>query len=106
MCHDIDLSDHFEHKNKKLSRVEFLRYGDEEWRVKTRDPQDFQNRLRRFEYIQLLEETGWEIIQFDGKPDPKALQDLKSMEIIPRYARTPHDELAILTTIIYARRKS
>lgn len=102
MCHIIDMSDHFEHKDKSLSRLDMLRYGDKEWRSKTRDPQDYQNRLRQFDYVRLLNETGWKILKMKGEPDPKALQDLKGMKIMPVYANVPHEELAILTSLIVA----
>ena len=66
------------------------------------DPQDYQNRLRQFDYVRLLNETGWKILKMKGEPDPKALQDLKGMKIMPVYANVPHEELAILTSLIVA----
>ncbi len=44
-----------------------LRYSDKEWLFKTRDPQDYQNRLRQFDYVRLLNETGWKIIKIKGE---------------------------------------
>src|SRR5436190_6271813 len=93
MCHEIDMSDHFEHKDKSISTVDMLRHDDGAWRAKTRDPQDYQNRLRRFEFAQILRECGWEILQMDGEPYPPAMEALKTMKIIPRYANVPHEEL-------------
>ena len=29
--HFIDLSDHFQHQDKSITRINFLRYSDEEW---------------------------------------------------------------------------
>ena len=106
MCHLIDMSDHFEHRDKSLSRVDMLRYTDKEWRARIHDPQDYQNRLRRFDFLRILEDTGWEIVLADGEPHRKALEDLRTMSIIPRYANIPHEELAILTSMVIAKRKT
>ncbi len=103
MCHWIDMSDHFEHRNKSLSRLDMLQYSDQEWSARTRDPQDYQNRLRRFDYVRLLAETGWEIIKLTGEPNLKALEDLRGMNLMPRYANVSPDELSILTSMIIAR---
>jgi SAM-dependent methyltransferase len=102
MCHVIDMSDHFEHKNKSLSRLDMLRYGDAEWAAKIKDPQDYQNRLRRPDFVRILEETGWQILSIDGTPHPEALRDLQTMKIAPRYAAIDQNELAILTSLVVA----
>jgi hypothetical protein len=105
MCHLIDMSDHFEHKDKSLSRVDMLRYSTKDWRARTRDPQDYQNRLRRFDFLRILDNTGWEVLKVTGDPDARAVTDLKAMKIMPRYAGVAHEELAILTSLVVARRK-
>lgn len=104
MCHEIDMSDHFEHKDKSISTVDMLGLDDATWQAKTHDPQDYQNRLRRFEFAQILRDGGWEILQMDGQPYPPAMESLKTMKLVPRYANVPHEELAILWSVVVAKR--
>ncbi|HKQ44085.1 MAG TPA: methyltransferase domain-containing protein [Rhizomicrobium sp.] len=105
MCHMIDLSDHLEHHDKSLSRVDMLRYSDQEWRDRTRHRLNHLSRARRFDYVRMLEETGWEVISMTAEPNQKALQDLKTMPLVPRYANVPHEELAILDLLIVCQHK-
>ena len=104
MCHQIDMSDHFEHRDKSISTVDMLRHDDATWRAMTIDPQDYQNRLRLFEFARMIRDGGWEILYMDGEPYPPALEALKTMKIIPRYGDTPHEELATLWSVVVARR--
>ena len=104
MCHEIDMSDHFEHRDKSISTVDMLGLDDAAWAPKIHDPQDYQNRLRRFEFGEILRDGGWEIVQMDGEPYPPALDALKTMKLIPRYANVPHEELAILWSVVVAKR--
>lgn len=104
MCHQIDMSDHFEHKDKSISTVDMLHISDEAWAAKTKDPQDYQNRLRRFEFASMLKDGGWDILRMDGEPYLPAMTALKTMKVIPRYATVPHEELAVLWSVVVARR--
>jgi hypothetical protein len=104
MCHIIDLSDHLEHSDKSISRIDMLRYSDQEWGARTRHRLNHLSRLRRFEYQRLLEETGWEVVCAIGSPDRQSLEALKTMTITPKYAAVPHSELAILETMVVGRR--
>ena len=105
MCHIIDVSDHFAHTDKSLSRVDMLRYSDEEWLARTRHRLNHLSRLRWFDYAGLMRDTGWEVLRATGQPDPQCLEELKTMEIMQRYAHTPHEDLAILETLIIAVRQ-
>jgi hypothetical protein len=105
MCHWIDMSDHFEFTDKSLSRLDFLRYSDREWAARSGRPGRYQTRLRRYEYVQMLEQTGWEILSVSGTPHPKALEDLKTLPIAAPYTDIPHEELAILVSTIIAKPK-
>src|SRR5262249_46584258 len=60
--HLIDNSDHREHGDDRLSRVDFLRYSDRVWNYLCLHPQDFTNRLRHSDYIQMIEEAGFVIV--------------------------------------------
>ncbi len=105
ICHKIDMTDHWEHLDKSISPINFLKYDGLAWKLTGLNPQNYQNRLRRFEFVEMAQRGGFNVISAGGKPDHRALSALKSMPVISRYARVPHDELAVLHTTLVARKK-
>ena len=103
MCHVIDMSDHFEHRDKLISRVNFLKFGELVWALTGLNPQNYQNRLRHFEFIEMFQSAGFEIIDNIAEPDADALESLKEIKICKRYSRVPHEQLAILTSLLLVR---
>ena len=103
MCHVIDMSDHFEHRDKSIPRVNFLKFGELAWALTGLNTQNYQNRLRHFEYLGMFQDTGFELVDEIAEPDPDAVTALKTMCICKRYSDMPHDELAILTSFVLVR---
>jgi hypothetical protein len=99
------MSDHWEHGDKSISRVNFLTYDGLLWKLACLNVQNYQNRLRQFEYLSLLRQHNFEILTATGVPNPTARNDLASASINPRYRGVSPDELAILDTTIVARKK-
>jgi hypothetical protein len=101
MSHIIDNSDHWEHEDKSISRLNVLKFNEKVFGlISPFNPLDYQNRLRHFQYIELLKRAGFKI-EFDGfEPDKIALNDLQSINICKRYRDVSHEELAILTSYI------
>lgn len=98
--HIIDNSDHLEHSDKSLSRINFLRFEDRDlwWRIACMNIQGYQNRLRHSDYSAFFEENGWRILTAEGSPDAKAVVDASKLPLSSRFrGRDPHD-LAILTS--------
>jgi hypothetical protein len=56
--HLVDLSDHFSHSDRSLSRINFLKFTDEEWRSLAGNRFMYQNRLRVCDYERLFAELG------------------------------------------------
>ena len=103
MCHVIDMSDHFEHGDKSISRVNFLKFGKFVWALTGLNPQNYQNRLRHFEFVEMFQSAGFELIEEIAEPDAGALESLKEITICKRYSRVPHEQLAILTSLLLVR---
>lgn len=103
-CHVIDNSDHWEHKNKSLSRVAFLRYEETDWvwRLAQVNTQGFQNRLRHADYRALLQEAGFRVVLERGTPDPPCVEDLKRLPLASRFRGRPAEDLAVLTSLFVA----
>lgn len=104
ICHKIDMTDHWEHEDKSISPVNFLQYDGLGWKLAGLNPQNYQNRMRRFEFVELAKRHGFELIAADGEPDQRAMAALRSMNVIRRYAGVPHEELAVLHVILVARK--
>lgn len=99
-AHIIDNSDHWQHKDKSISRVNFLRFEEDDfwWRIACMNIQSYQNRLRHSDYANLFESNGWRILAAHGIPDPKSITDIADLPLSSRFrGRDPHD-LAILTS--------
>lgn len=103
MCHTIDMSDHWEHADKSISRLNFLQYQGPLWDFAGFNPQNFQNRLRRSEYIAMFRACGFEVASASGEADPRALAALAGLKLCPRYAGFEANDLATLSTTVIAR---
>ncbi len=104
-CHAIDNSDHWSHNDKRISRVNFLRYSDRWFNFLNRfNPLDYQNRLRHSEYEAMFLNLGFEIVISRSDPEPKALAELKTLPLAPRFQEFKPEDLASLDSYFVARR--
>jgi SAM-dependent methyltransferase len=103
MCHLIDNSDHWEHHDKQLSRLHFLRYEDGLfWRMLC--VRRSQNRLRHSDYMKLFERHGFAPLFVEAEPDARSIEDLKSLPLASRFRGRDEADLAILTSTVVLRR--
>lgn len=96
--HSIDYSDHYARSDPSLSRLNFLRYSDAEWRPFNSGKQ-YVNRLRHSDYLRMFREAGFTIVEESsvlGEPPP----DLKVNAQFRRYE--PSDLFAVKGRIIAA----
>ncbi|MBY0332415.1 MAG: methyltransferase domain-containing protein [Acetobacteraceae bacterium] len=102
MCHVIDNSDHWQHKDRGLSRVEFLRYEETElvWRLAQMNEQAFQNRLRHSDYERMMRDAGFRVLLAEGEPDALCLRDLERIPLSSRFRGYAPRDLAILISLI------
>ena len=103
MVHRIDLSDHWEHIDKSIPRVHFLRHPDWLWRLTQINPQNVQNRLRRADYVRMIERAGFGEVRATGEPHAPSLAALRKMPLAPRFRHLPLEELAVIGTTVTAR---
>jgi SAM-dependent methyltransferase len=101
--HLIDNSDHFEHRDKTLSRLNFLTLTDRAWKFASFNPQNYQNRLRHSDYVSLFGEAGYDLVHVEGALDARALADLHHLKVAEIFRRYNGNDLAILTTLIVAK---
>lgn len=65
--HSIDYSDHYARSDSNVSRFNFLRYSDAEWRPFNSGRQ-YVNRLRHSDYLRLFREAGFQIVEESSLP--------------------------------------
>lgn len=81
--HSIDYSDHYARSDKSVSRLNFLRYSDKEWRPFNSGKQ-YVNRLRHSDYVRMFKEAGFTILEESSVAgEPPA--DLEIAEQFKRY---------------------
>ena len=74
--HFIDLSDHFQHQDKSITRINFLRYSEKEWDRIAGNEFAYCNRLRASDYLDLFKNAGFDVCRSDTEEDDEARQDL------------------------------
>jgi len=73
----IDLSDHFQHQDRGITRINFLRYSENEWDRIADNEFAYCNRLRVNDYLLLFEGSGFDVCRKEVVVDNEAR---KSME--------------------------
>ena len=103
MCHIIDNSDHWEHNDKSISRLNFLRYSQRTFNFfSSMNPLDYQNRLRHSQYKKIIEDTGFRVICDESPPDKKALAELSTLKTHPSFGQFSKEDMAVLTSYLVA----
>ena len=75
--HRIDYSDHFSHKDKAISYINFLQYSDSKWDRYSGNRYAYHNRLRHDDFLQIFKSIGHSIIVNEPYIDQRCI---KSME--------------------------
>jgi methyltransferase family protein len=60
--HSIDYSDHYARSDPRISRLNFLRYSDADWR-RFNSRKQHVNRLRHSDYLRLFRDAGFRILE-------------------------------------------
>jgi len=99
MDHFIDMRDHYATFDRRLSRLNFLRYPDPVWRVLNNRLQ-YQNRLRLPEYREIFEEAGFTVVdvrRIEGKDG-----EFDELRLAKRFRRFDRQEALVLYAWITA----
>jgi predicted fused transcriptional regulator/phosphomethylpyrimidine kinase len=70
------MSDHFQHQDKSISSINFLRYSDEEWEKIAGNQFAYCNRMRASDYLALFREAGFDVLRMETQKDEEARQSL------------------------------
>jgi SAM-dependent methyltransferase len=103
MAHIVDNSDHWEHKDKSISRVNFLKFGDLTWNAINFHPLFYQNRLRHSDYLTMLQNMGFDVTSQESEICERARVALGDLSLDRRFRGYQRDDLAAITSRIVAR---
>jgi SAM-dependent methyltransferase len=100
--HLVDHSDHWSHRDPRISAVNFLQYSDRLFSVTCLNPQNYQNRLRHSEYREMLEAAGFHVVSEQKTVDARSVTCLKTMRVDERFKRFSPEELATVDSLLFA----
>lgn len=76
----IDYQDHWSYFDKGISKYNFLRYSSSKWR-RYNPSLHYQNRLRHKDYLDIISQTNFELLEV--KPNPVTDKDLDLLRKLP-----------------------
>jgi hypothetical protein len=98
-AHAIDNSDHYEHHDKTISRVNFLTWTERRHRlIYWLAGNNGENRLRHHEYAAMFRETGYRILAEDADVDAKTLNALPNLSLQEPYRSMHPEQVAALSS--------
>ena len=104
-AHWIDLSDHFQHGDTSISRINFLRFTDTEWERLAGNRFMYMNRLRASDYLSLFTGSGLEILEVQSVVDEecRALVESDKLPLAAKFRHMPGADLATVSQLVVAR---
>lgn len=101
----VDYTDHWSHTDHSICVYNYLKYGEKEWK-KYNPPNHYQNRLRNFDYLELLKSNGFEILEcIRGENEPSDIEDFKKIKISDIFNKYSIEELLTRREHFIARKK-
>lgn len=105
--HLIDLSDHFQHQDKSITSINFLRYSEKEWDRIAGNEFAYCNRLRASDYLTLFEELGFDVCRYEIQEDDEARQRLEDgFQVDERFGDRSISDLCITQVRVVVKPKS
>jgi SAM-dependent methyltransferase len=96
--HFIDPSDHFEHQDRSITSINFLKYSDEEWQRVAGNEFTYCNRLRASDFLKLASEAGLVLIRSEPAVDEAAKRAVQTgFKVDSGFAKYSLDDLCTKT---------
>jgi hypothetical protein len=90
--------DHYSGYNKKISKVNFLKYSEFWWSFFIKNKISYHNRLREKQFLSIFKECNAKIVCLENKTDPNDINILRNMKIDNSFHGMSYEELAIYDT--------
>ncbi|HLP40238.1 MAG TPA: class I SAM-dependent methyltransferase [Fibrobacteria bacterium] len=104
MAHLVDHSDHFEHYDKSISRINFLTWSDEKHALINLLIKDGENRMRHHEYHQVFADSGYQLLDEEADVDNKTLELVNGLDLVYPYSKMTPKQLSVITSIYSLKR--
>lgn len=99
MVHVIDNSDHLEHSDKSVSKINFLTWTERKHALVNVLMKGGENRLRHHEYLHIFERAGFRVISETMKIHELTRAIAKTLPLTAPYSSMSADQLAALSSI-------
>jgi len=96
--HFVDPSDHFQHQDQSITRINFLKFSDLEWNRIAGNEFAYCNRLRASDYVRLFQGLGFTIKKIETLTDQESLYSLQNgFPIDSQFHAYTNAELSVTT---------
>ena len=99
MVHLVDHSDHLEHTDKSISKINFLTWSGRKHALVNSLTRAGENRLRHHEYQPIFEMAGYQVVTTTSEVHEPTRAIAKSLRLVPPFSGMSLDQLATLTTL-------
>jgi SAM-dependent methyltransferase len=96
VVHRSNLDDHFSYVDDSITKANFLRFSEAQWRWYGGTGLGYHNRLRGVQHRRLLEEAGFQVLSERERVDPRSLEALQTgaVPVHPDFASFTPEEMA------------
>lgn len=102
--HFVDPSDHFAHQDKSITRINFLRFSEQEWHRRAGNQFSFANRMRGSQLVKAFEDAGLCLERVETTVDERSLAALRDgFPLADEFRGFDMEDLCTTTWRAYAR---
>ena len=104
--HFIDMSDHFQHQDNSISRINFLRFSDNDWTNIAGNQFAYCNRLRANDYLNFFNELRFDIVNVEKIIDENSMNRIKmGFQVNEKYNSYNLEDICTTSLKIMLRKK-
>lgn len=94
----VGLHDHYACSDRRISKVNFLKYPEWAWRLFVKNKISYHNRLRERDFLEALQQYGAHVLEVKHVVDPEDVARVKAMKVDSRFDRFTPEECAVTAT--------
>lgn len=99
MLHLIDHSDHLEHSDKSISKINFLTWSERKHALVNALTREGENRLRSHQYKDIFEDCGYEEVLVTREVHPPTRVAAASLKLAAPFSAMAPEQLAVLSSL-------
>ncbi len=103
MVHLVDHTDHFEHVDKSISKINFLTWNEAKHTLINYLINGGENRMRHHEYQQIFTDAGYQVENEETDLDRNLMDQIQNIALVYPYSKMEPEQLAVVTSIYTVR---